>query len=89
MHCNTRVLSTCIPETSNASHTQAHMSCDVLKCKQSRATICAQCKMKYSQNQLETNLKEALAVLRQYDWLIDSYVLVCVYLVEKFHKLLQ
>lgn len=33
--------------------------------------------MKYSQKQLQSHLDEALAVLRQYDWLINSYVLVC------------
>lgn len=35
-------------------------------------------KMKYSADQLKSALTEALAVIRQYDWLIDSYVLVCV-----------
>lgn len=32
--------------------------------------------MKFSKEQIKRNLHESLVIIRQYDWLIDSYVLV-------------
>lgn len=33
--------------------------------------------MQISLENVQENLKEAMSIIRAYDWLIDSYVLVC------------
>lgn len=32
--------------------------------------------MKYSVEQIQQNLRDIFSILRQYDWLVDSYMLV-------------